>query len=368
MKSMLREDSSSGKAILSSGMGNSTVATATKVRLSFPMLTRTNYAAWAMRMKFLLRANGAWGAVDRGKKPTSKAVNEVEVERIDIGGPENPGPRYNNKSTSYQPVTIDSFALSPDPNDEEENLDILGDDDDIVSPNNMTSGHGTSVCGFDINLPDHGNMDDEIADVDVNDEADEGLNAADALRAQMRVSTYSSYDTPHADPNLKSRGSHRQIYLKESKFASPDKNTPNLEDKLEEYDNPSILEDIMLARLNSAMDPSETSGTMVFNLLHQDNIAQSDVQILQSVASGRALQPRGPLLEENMFVAVQRDNPPNPRVQGQGKRQRQQQMMHNVVVQQGEKEGEEDVLAEQEAEEEEGGVPVESSLMLHLKN
>jgi hypothetical protein len=43
-------------------------------------------------------------------------------------------------------------------------------------------------------------------------------------------------------------------------------------------------------------------------------------------------------------------------------------MLQNVVVQQGEKEGEEDVLAEQEAEEEEGGVPGESSLMLHMKN
>jgi len=96
------------------------------------------------------------------------------------------GPRHNNKSTRYQPVTTDSFALSPGPNDEE-NLDILGDDDDNVSPNNMTSGHGASDCGFDINLPDQGNMDDEIADVDVNDEADEGLNAAEALRAQVNA-------------------------------------------------------------------------------------------------------------------------------------------------------------------------------------
>ena len=96
------------------------------------------------------------------------------------------GPKYNNKNTTYQPVTRDSFALSPDPNDEE-NLDILGDDDDNVSPNNMTSGHGASDCGFDINLPDQGNMDDEIADVDVNDEADEGLNAAEALRAQVNA-------------------------------------------------------------------------------------------------------------------------------------------------------------------------------------
>jgi len=36
--------------------------------------TRTNYAAWVMRMKFLPRTNGAWGAVDRGKTPMTKAV------------------------------------------------------------------------------------------------------------------------------------------------------------------------------------------------------------------------------------------------------------------------------------------------------
>lgn len=97
------------------------------------------------------------------------------------------GPKYNNKNTTYQPVTTDPFAHSPDPNDEEENLDILGDDDDNVSPNNMTSGQGASGHGFDINLSDQGNIHDEIADVDVNEEADEGLNAAEVLRAQVNA-------------------------------------------------------------------------------------------------------------------------------------------------------------------------------------
>jgi len=75
MKTMPREDSSLGKAIVSSGFGNSMAATG---RLPFLMLTRTNYAEWAMRMKFILRTNGAWGAVDRGKKPTTEAVDEVQ--------------------------------------------------------------------------------------------------------------------------------------------------------------------------------------------------------------------------------------------------------------------------------------------------
>ncbi|KQK04491.1 ell-associated factor Eaf isoform X2 [Brachypodium distachyon] len=115
-------------------------------------------------------------------KPAIHSV-PVEVERIDIGEPENPGPRNNNRSSTYQAVTADPFSSSPDPNDPEENLDILGDDEN-GSPNSV-SPQGTSVRGFDINFPNQLDMDDEIADVDVNDEADEGLNAAEALRAQV---------------------------------------------------------------------------------------------------------------------------------------------------------------------------------------
>ena len=55
MKTMPREDSSSSsKAIVSGGFGSSTATAATTGRLPFPMLTRTSYTAWAMRMKFLL--------------------------------------------------------------------------------------------------------------------------------------------------------------------------------------------------------------------------------------------------------------------------------------------------------------------------
>uniref|UniRef100_A0A0E0LJU5 DUF4219 domain-containing protein n=1 Tax=Oryza punctata TaxID=4537 RepID=A0A0E0LJU5_ORYPU len=68
-------DSSSSKAIVSGGFGDSTaMATATTGRLLFPMLIRTNYVAWAIRMKFLLRTNGAWGAINPEK--TSGAVDE----------------------------------------------------------------------------------------------------------------------------------------------------------------------------------------------------------------------------------------------------------------------------------------------------
>ena len=79
MKTMPREDSSSGKAIVSSGLGNSMAATATTGRLPFPMLTRTNYAAWAIRMKYILRTNGAWGAVD-----PEKASGGVEQSKDEL--------------------------------------------------------------------------------------------------------------------------------------------------------------------------------------------------------------------------------------------------------------------------------------------
>ena len=79
MKTMPREDSSSSsKAIVSGGFGSSTAMAATTGRLPFPLLTRTNYAAWTVRMKFILRTNGAWGAVDRGKKPTTEDVDEAQ--------------------------------------------------------------------------------------------------------------------------------------------------------------------------------------------------------------------------------------------------------------------------------------------------
>ncbi|KAF0888584.1 hypothetical protein E2562_016053 [Oryza meyeriana var. granulata] len=75
MKTMPRDDSSPSKAIVSGSFGGlTTTATAMTGRLPFPMLTRTNYMAWAMRMKFLLRTNGAWGAIDLEK--ASRAIDE----------------------------------------------------------------------------------------------------------------------------------------------------------------------------------------------------------------------------------------------------------------------------------------------------
>ncbi|KAG2587427.1 hypothetical protein PVAP13_5NG150700 [Panicum virgatum] len=63
-----------------------------------------------------------------------------------------------------------------------------------------------------------------------------------------------------------------------------------------------LLLKIMPARLNNELDPSENADTVVFNLLRQENIARS------------AMQPRGPLPDENMFVALERDNLPPQRL------------------------------------------------------
>lgn len=59
-------------------MAAATAATTAAGKLPFPLLTRTNYAAWAMRMKYLLRANGVWGAVDR--EATSSEVDKGKEE------------------------------------------------------------------------------------------------------------------------------------------------------------------------------------------------------------------------------------------------------------------------------------------------
>ncbi|VAI93647.1 hypothetical protein VPH35_133013 [Triticum aestivum] len=67
-KMMPRDSSASGELVQSDSAAMAAAATAATTvvgKLLFPLLTRTNYAAWAMRMKYLLRANNAWGAIDR---------------------------------------------------------------------------------------------------------------------------------------------------------------------------------------------------------------------------------------------------------------------------------------------------------------
>ncbi|XBJ20350.1 hypothetical protein VPH35_011190 [Triticum aestivum] len=65
-------------AMVPSGSGNPAIAAAAAGKIPFSQLTRTNYAAWAMRMKYLLRAHSAWGVVDR--ESPSKEVDESKEE------------------------------------------------------------------------------------------------------------------------------------------------------------------------------------------------------------------------------------------------------------------------------------------------
>ncbi|KAF0922724.1 hypothetical protein E2562_001116 [Oryza meyeriana var. granulata] len=97
---MPHNNTSSGKAIVSNGLGNST-AVAMTGRLPFPMLPRTNYVAWAMRMKFLLRANGAWGVVDRGKAPVDKAMDQLALSIISQSVNDETLLRVLEKETTY---------------------------------------------------------------------------------------------------------------------------------------------------------------------------------------------------------------------------------------------------------------------------
>uniref|UniRef100_A0A453R0U4 DUF4219 domain-containing protein n=1 Tax=Aegilops tauschii subsp. strangulata TaxID=200361 RepID=A0A453R0U4_AEGTS len=54
-------------------------ATTAAGKLPFPLLARTNYAAWAMKMKYLLRANGAWAVVDHEDSSKEVAAGKEEM-------------------------------------------------------------------------------------------------------------------------------------------------------------------------------------------------------------------------------------------------------------------------------------------------
>ena len=48
--------------------------------LSYPMLTKTNYTVWAMKMKVLMQAHGVWEAVEQAG-PNATAVEE-RVDKV----------------------------------------------------------------------------------------------------------------------------------------------------------------------------------------------------------------------------------------------------------------------------------------------
>ena len=50
-----------------------------KVSLQVPVLNKTNYGAWAVRMKLLMRAQGVWDVVDPSAK---ESVNDEEKDSM----------------------------------------------------------------------------------------------------------------------------------------------------------------------------------------------------------------------------------------------------------------------------------------------
>ena len=48
------------------------------VGLSYPMLTRSNYTAWSLKMKVFMKAQGVWGAIEQ--KDPKAAVDERKVQ------------------------------------------------------------------------------------------------------------------------------------------------------------------------------------------------------------------------------------------------------------------------------------------------
>ncbi|KAJ4973509.1 hypothetical protein NE237_006683 [Protea cynaroides] len=151
-------------------------------------------------------ATSVVSAVDSRSPPLGKAAKShplnktivpplpVEVERIDIGEPESTGVKPTRAVTDYSSAPPNSSTISADRRNglRDEHLEIVIDDDGGgVTPDkeNAAEQHQREVnTGLDINLPNQNETDDEIADVDVSDDdADNGPNAAEALRAQVNA-------------------------------------------------------------------------------------------------------------------------------------------------------------------------------------
>ncbi|KAM6592224.1 hypothetical protein CsatA_014829 [Cannabis sativa] len=134
----------------------------------------------------------------------------VEVERIDIGGPENAvsaksaskgtvadytsePPNVSEPPNTSEPPNIS--AVSPEPKNVEVDEHHEIDMEDIFGSTSPAAEDGddtavaedkSNAAGFDMNVPRQNDTDDEIADVDDSgDEVDKGPNAAEALKAQV---------------------------------------------------------------------------------------------------------------------------------------------------------------------------------------
>lgn len=61
------------------------------IGLNYPMLVRSNYTAWSIKMKVYMKAQGVWEAIEaKGKSttPVSDRQDQVALETIYQGIPE----------------------------------------------------------------------------------------------------------------------------------------------------------------------------------------------------------------------------------------------------------------------------------------
>ncbi|OWM86254.1 ELL-associated factor 1 [Punica granatum] len=138
--------------------------------------------------------------VGKSRKPMNIATSTfqampVEVEHIDIGGPQIPGPkpaadRFFEKSSGPAAASQSppkNYGEAEDNNHDIDVDELFGgtisdyEEDDTEQEKNNS--------GVNMNSPRENQSDDEIADVDDcgDDEGERGQNAADALRAQLNA-------------------------------------------------------------------------------------------------------------------------------------------------------------------------------------
>ncbi|KAF5199946.1 Rna polymerase ii transcription elongation factor [Thalictrum thalictroides] len=125
----------------------------------------------------------------KGQSSIKAVVNSVpvEMERIDIGEPKSPGLKSTGKGVVDNPSAQPFTSPEPVENRElEEHLNMLFED--VEREDKANTGEQEVNTGFDINIPNQNDVDEEIADVDVSDdEAGNRPNAAETLRAQVNA-------------------------------------------------------------------------------------------------------------------------------------------------------------------------------------
>lgn len=65
----------------------SSSAQESSVSLQYPLLTRSNYTAWAIKMKVYLKAQGVWGAI-KSEKEVDESQDQMALAAIYQGIPE----------------------------------------------------------------------------------------------------------------------------------------------------------------------------------------------------------------------------------------------------------------------------------------